>query len=763
MRYPLRVVSFLVLLVLLSANRLHGAVVREVRVKNLGGGALDRQSVLAYTSVKEGDEFDRAAVSRDVKALQESGRYAYVGAKAEPTVNGVVVIYEVKPMPKLRRLMITGAEYFDRGDIREWLELKEGDPVDDTTLAVKTLTVKEKYREKHFPFVEVDWLIDENPETGQAEVEIFIQEGERARVGRIRFKGNDSIKSSRLRDAMQLRSWNWLSFITKAGTFDPNILDTDLNAVRRVYLNEGFLDAKVGEPELRPLTRNRMEILIPIEEGQVYRISEVHIEGASVIERETLERVVTVTPGATASLAAIEKSGAAIEDFYGSRGYIRSQVRELLDPDPVRKEVAVTYRVTEGSLAYVRNVYIRGNATTKDKVIRRELAIFPGDIFDDVRIRRSERRLRNLNYFSSVRAIPEPTSEPDQFDLSFEVEEKRTGQFIVGAGFSSIDDLIAFIEISQGNFDLLGWPHFRGGGQKLKLRGQIGTSRTDVDVSFTEPWFLDRRLSLGLGFFRNEREFLSDEYDQRNTGGNISLGRALWGPNRASLQYRFENVEIFDVEEDASEAIQVEEGDRTKSAVVLDLTHDSRDNVFIPTRGNRTTLTSQLAGGPLGADTDIYKLELRTSQFIPLWFGHVFNLRGWTAVVEEYDSLERVPIFDRLFLGGPRTLRGFEFRDVGPKDENGDVIGGNTAAFGTVEYTIPVIERVRVATFFDIGQAWEESWDWDFSDVNSDWGIGLRMDLAQFPLRVDYAWPIEADEFNDDPSGRFNFLLGSFF
>ena len=188
--------------------------------------------------------------------------------------------------------------------------------------------------------------------------------------------------------------------------------------------------------------------------------------------------------------------------------------------------------------------------------------------------------------------------------------------------------------------------------------------------------------------------------------------------------------------------------------------HNSCDSVFVPTRGNHTSLSASVAGGPLGADTDLYEFQARSSQFWPLWFDHVFNLRGWMAVVEEYGDSDRVPIFDRLFLGGARTMRGFKYREVGPKDENGEPIGGKSALYGTAEYTIPLVEKVRFATYYDVGMVWEPAYEYSLSGLNSAAGIGLRLDFPGFPIQLDYAWPLETDEFNDRDSGRFSFWLG---
>lgn len=748
------------LLVVLAFCAAAGAAeIREIRVKAQGEGIVDEQSVLAFTSARVGDTFTRGAASRDVKALQRSGRFARVDVEIENQVGGVAVIYIVEAKPRIRRLEVGGADYLGNKKARELMEIGVGDSVDDAALAVAAQKVTDQYRKKYYPNAKVTWTVEPSGEPGMVNVRVEVVEGKRARVRRIRFEGNEHVASRQLKKVMTQKEVNWLSWITGSGTYSPDDLESDVESLRRAYLDKGYLDVRVEEPDVQMPRPKRLRITIPVEEGQVYRIGNVTLAGVTIFDQAAVERVITLKKGDVASLAAIEAAAQTVRDYYGDRGYIRTSVKHDMDVHVDASVADVSFTVTEGRLAYIRNIDIRGNSVTKDKVIRRELAVYPSGVFSEVKVRTSERRLRNLGYFEYVNSTPESTPEPDKYDLVFEVEEQKTGQFMVGAGFSSVDALIGFVELSQGNFDLLGWPRFSGGGQKLKLRSQFGTKRTDYEVSFVEPWFLNRRLSLGLDFFEHESRFLSDDYDQRNTGGSVTLGRPLGANNRVNLSYGLEEIKVYNVSSNASDLIREEEGARTKSSVTLEIVHDTRDNFFVPTRGNRSSASATLAGGPFSGQTDIYSFQARTSQYWPLWFDHVFNLRGWAGVVEEYGDMDRVPIFDRFFLGGARTVRGFRYRDVGPKDETGEPIGGKSSLYGSAEYTLPIAEKVRFALFYDAGMVWPDAYE--FSDsLNSAAGFGVRFDFPGFPIQLDYAWPLETDEFNDRPSGRFSFWLG---
>lgn len=764
----LRYSRWLAVLLALLVTPVWAESIKEIKVRREGGGLVEESAVLGFVSLKAGDELSRNALSRDVRALEESGRFAFVATEVSPSKEGLILTYVVKSKPRIRTLRIDGAEDVGNRKVRDLLEIGAGDPVDDATLAFKALKVREHYLKNYYPYTELEWVIDEDVTQGTADVSITVKEGRRASVRRIDFDGGD-LSAKALRKAMKQKQWNIFSWITSHGTYKPDELDADREVIRRFYQDAGYLDARVGEPVIEPIDAKRVRVVIPVQAGTKYRFGNVQVTGPQVFTVAEVSAVITSRPNDVASLSAVEQTRQGVRDFYGSRGYIGHEVQYKLKPGPEASVVDLDLTVKEGEKAYIRDVRIRGNTRTKDKVIRRELTVYPGEIYNQVKVRNSERRLRNLGFFDFVNAVPESTPDPEKYDLAFEVNEQRVGQFMVGAGFSSVDDLIGFAELSHGNFDLLGWPPV-GDGQKLKLRGTVGTKRQDVEISFVEPWFLDRKLSLGVDLFDRDRRFYSDEYEQRNTGGNISLGKPLGTFNRVNLIYGLENIKVYNVDTNASDLIKEEAGTSLKSSLTVELVRDTRDNAFVATRGARSSASAMYAGGPLAGDVDIYQLEIQSTAYWPIWFDHVFNLRGWASVVDSHGSDDRVPLFDRLFLGGARTLRGFKYRKVGPKDETGEPVGGNSGWYATAEYTIPVVDKVRLATFYDIGMIYQDAYsfsnqqdEYQSGDYNSDWGIGIRLDFPGFPLRLDYAWPLATDEFNDRSSGRFQFSIGYVF
>ena len=785
-----------------------GAVpVRDIRVAPIGDVPVSAEQVLAQISAKVGRELDRAALSEDIRALQRSGAYSYAETRLEPQADGGVVLWiRVAGRPKIRNLVVTGADYLGNKKIRNLLEIGSGDRADAAVLGEKSQKVRDHYRKDFFPEAKLTWNFQ--PATNDpafTDVAVQVEEGRRAVVRKIMFRGNRHVRAKDLRKVMTQKQSSWLSWMNNDGIYEPGNLLADREAIRKAFMDKGHLGAAVGEPTYAYVGRKKIDVTFDVVEGPVYTLADWRIEGMTTFPTNEAARGVVAASGAPAKLESIRRGSENVRDFYGSRGYIKTEVEPLVSLDTNAATAKVTYRVAEGTLAYIQNVEIRGNSQTKDKVIRREIGVAPGEVYNEVRVRSSENRVRNLNYFSYVGSYPESTAVSNRYNLIFDVEEQRTGQFMVGAGFSSVDNILGFVELTQGNFDLFGWPHLTGGGQKLKLRATVGESRSDLEMSLIEPWFLNRRLSLGLDLFRHDVKNLSSDYDQVDTGGSLTLGKPFFTFNRVNWIYGLENVELRDVDDDASDWIHREAGQtwetgvtewvendngemeevttnawvqtgdsaRLKSSGTMELIRDTRNSTFVATRGFRGSVSAALAGGPFGGETDTYQFNLRASQFVPLWFDHVLNMRGWTSVVEEYGDSDWVPIFDRLFMGGPRTVRAFKYRKVGPKNEDKEPLGGRSAAFVSAEYAIPIVEKVRLGIFYDAGMIWEgiyekgsvypEGEEEDVivgdGELYDGYGLGIRFDFPQFPIQLDYAWPVNTDDLLGD-KGRFSFSIG---
>ncbi|VGO15326.1 Outer membrane protein assembly factor BamA [Pontiella desulfatans] len=762
----------------LVAASLQAETIKDIRIVNQSGESYTMSSVAAFTSFQVGEQVpDRetilSEIAIDVNRMRKSGRYSFVNARMDVEADGVVLVYTVVSKHRLRRMEIVGGPK-SGGRIRKKSELEIGQFADDATFELAAAKIKEAYRDYWYPDVEVSWKSKTNDELGTVDVTFKIEEGDKLAIKKIEFEGNDIIEDKKLKKVIQQKQKSWFapwSWITGSGKYKEEVVDADVFALKSFYMNNGFLDISVSEPELDVSKPKKSRLVFKIDEGQRYRIGKISLSGMEKYGERELRRTVRLRQGDIAAYENIEAGSEGIRSYYGNRGYVRTVVRPVYDANAQTAVVDITYEITEGEIGYINAVNIGGNERTIDKVIRRELVIYPGEKYNRSRVLTSENRLRNLQYFEIVTINPEQAGEGNKYDLNVQVKEKATGSFTAGVGFSSVESLMGYVELSQGNFNWKTWPPI-GAGQKFKIRATLGTERNDIDISFIEPWFLDRQLSFGIDLFHREVNYFSDSYDQKNDGMRLSLGKSLSRFTRGNLSYSLEQFNVFDVADTASQAIQDEEGRRLKSGLQYAWSFDSRDRFFDATRGNKTIVTPFMAGGPLGAETDIFGLRVKSTHHWPLIWDMILNVRGEIESVEAYGDSKAnagtygdgVPIFDRLFLGGSYNLRGYEYRDVGPTDpDTEDPVGGNSKGYWTAEVTYPIWNKIRGAVFYDWGFVNVDSWDFDPSNYADDWGIGLRLQIPGFPLQLDYAWPITFDERYLDDKGRFNFLIGHTF
>ena len=770
----------------LAVSGFSALVLNEIRIENIEHAVLDESFVRAYTSLRAGQEIEseaglNAAVAHDVDNLRRSGRFAYVRALVEQDGDKFSLVYKVASRLRLRQIDITGAEGIRNRKIKKELELELGDYVDEALVGEKARKVEAYCRKNKYPDASVSWELNPDEKTGAADLLLKVNEGEKLRVKRIRFEGeklaSDSFwrrlvpdifpsrkAASRyeprdLRKVIQQKKTWWIT--PWFGAYKREMKEADLAAIRKFYQDRGFLDVKADGPELKPLGDGKLELVYRIQEGPKYQIGGIGFDGNTLYETSVLEKQVKLQPGAVASRTAIDDAASSVNRYYGNRGYIRNDVQPVVRADPETKTASIRFSVHEGELANINEIDIRGNEKTRDEVMRRELAVYPGELFNQQKVETSESRLKNLGYFETVSSSYSPAEGTNTYDLAFKVKEKAMGSFLIGAGFSSVDSLVGFAELSHGNFDIKRWPPV-GDGQKMKIRVQAGTERSDLEVSFVEPWFLDRKLALGVDAYYRNAGYYSDQFDLQTVGSKVSLTKPIFDPfTRGTVSYSLEQFNVDNISAPTNAVVWEDEGKHLKSTVGTGISRDTRDQFFIPTKGNNSSAGVELSGGPLGADEDIYLLELKSSQFWPVLDDHVFNLKGEVRTVDSYGNGD-VPIYDRLFLGGPRTIRGFDYRDVGPRDPNypNEPIGGLSSWYATAEYTIPLWSKIRAAVFYDIGAVSETSFDFFSADIDSSYGIGARIDLPMFPLRLDYAIPHITDKYNDGTGGRFSFLLG---
>lgn len=735
--------------------------VKEIEVQFVGPQSISKEKILANMRTRVGRPYSSTVTEEDIRNLYATNNLSNVRIFGEPQGDGVKVIVVVQTKSTVAEVFITGNTRIKTGKLRDQVATKPGDALSEAALNADKQKIIEYYQGKGYGDVDVKVNTVGNEKGGTSRVTFEVLEGVRSKIADVEFQGNASVSRKELMKVIKTKPKGVLNiFSSTAGKLNSDQIEGDREAIRTLYQSKGFIDAEVREPSV-VRRGEKVDVTFSIVEGRSYTVGKVTYSGARVLPLDEVTRGLKLKTGGVYSPQNLAADRRALGDLYGSKGYLDLQVQAT--PSPGGPGIVnVDFRLDEGIQYYVDKVNVSGNTRTKDKVIRREMALAPGDVFNTVRMDASKSRLENLKYFSKVDVRPaEPLlSVPGRRDVNIDVAETRTGSFNFGAGFSSIDNLLGFVELTQGNFDIAGWPRFQGAGQKFRMRAQYGTSRKDFVLALTEPYFMDQKLSLGGELYYRDASYTSSVYDEQRYGMAISLRKPVNEFTAARFEYRLENVGIHNFDEDVSDTIRSEEGDQLKSQISLGLTYDTRDRIYLPRKGHRVDAQAYLAGGFLGGDTEIYGLDISASKYFLLPGDTILSFEGQVAGVDTWGSGSRVPIYDRLYLGGPNNLRGFRYRDVGPKDEDGEPIGGQTLARFTVEYTFPIVESVRGAVFYDVGFVNAGPWDFDTGNVNSDFGIGLLLELPAIgPIRIDYGIPLQADEDNDS-GGKFQFNVG---
>jgi outer membrane protein insertion porin family len=755
-------------------------IVRQIEIQYAGPATLSRQRILSNMKTTVGQPYSEQTVEDDVRSLYGTGLVTNVRIYGEPLPDGVKVIVVVQTRVTLTEVAIQGNEAVKTKRIRHELNIKTGSPLDEQALEQARQKVVELYQKRGFPDTDVQYKVEVNEERGTAKVTFAISEGRRAVVKRIRFVGNTALTSRRLRKEMKTRENNILGFLTGAGRLNNQQLDGDVQKIKELYQDNGYADIQVTDVRVDRLDNKNVSITIYLNEGQQYHVGTVTITGLHIVTEPNFRKVIKVTEGKVFSPQKLQKDIKAVEDAYGVAGYADAKVNvETTPAGPAL--VNLSYKVDEGIQSFVEHINISGNSRTKDKVIRREIVLSPGDVFDTVRVDISKKRLEGLQYFERVDTYASDTAISGRKDLNVVVQEKRTGNLNFGVGFSTTDGLLGFGELSQGNFDVLNWKTFTGAGQKFRARIQLGTQTKNASLELSEPYFLDQRLAVGGRLFFDQFNYFSNEYNQEDYGFDIFARKPITNFLSAKLDYTIQEIGIYNIQtssitQQLLDIINEQGAYNWESRVTLGLTYDTRDSAFLTRKGTRIDLTTYVAGGPLGGQVSVYGFDVDAAQYFHLPYDTILLVNGEVGVVSDWSGDPIVPIFDRLYLGGASNLRGFRFRNVGPKDDQGNPLGGNTLARITIEYTIPIIERVRFAIFYDGGFVNPGSFSFSPQKVptippggsnagkfsggfNDDIGVGVRLDLPIGPIRLDYGYPIQGDSFTSK-SGQFQFSVG---
>lgn len=737
----------------------------DIRVK--GNYAISTATILNQLKMRPGDKFTEGILNREIKRLYSTGYFADVFVETEKHPDGMIIIFNVVEKPVVEKIEFQGNARLKSRKLLTKVKLKEGVLLDFTLISQDMEAIRNYYVEEGYSNVLVDYKIETDPTTGKAILTFIIDEGASLRIKSITYEGNEHVPAKELEKYMSTQTAWW--FIRK-GAFDESKFQSDLGRIRTMYRSKGFLDARVTSEIDYSDDGEYMLVTVLVDEGEQYLVGDVIIEGQLAFPEIDIQELIHVKTGDPFDYTRIKEDTEGIRTLYYDKGYMNAEIDLKHRYNATDDRMDMVYTITAHEEVYVGMINVIGNTKTKDKVIRRELRVYPGEKYDGEKLKKSKERIYNLGFFEDVYFETVPTDDPNVKNLNVTVKETKTGEISFGGGYSSVDAFIGFAQVRQRNFDLLSFPTFTGGGQDLTIRAEIGSARSNYFVSWTDPWIFDFPYLFGFDIYRQEHDRFRDSgygYDETRTGGSLRVGKEITDELSTGLVYNLEQVEISDVPSEATDALKREEGKNMLSRLTWNVQYDLRDNKYVPTKGFVVGTSLENAGGFIGGDKDFFKFFSYGSYYHSIIEHVVLELKLQGGIVQNYGKSKEVPIYERFFAGGANTVRGYKERGVGPRDRGSNSpLGGEAMLIGNIEVVFPIWKKlVKGAVFFDAGNVWEEanlksltSGMKDDAGFKAGTGVGIRVKTPIGPVKLDYGWPL-IKNYDDEQTGEFYFSV----
>ncbi len=759
---------------------LHAQEIGKVAFQQTGDFIFSEDMLKNNVQTKKGLMFSDKILSDDVRRLYAMGVFADVVSVVEDMPDGKkAVMFKVIPKQVVSEIVLEGNKKFSNKELNSFISVAAGQPLRDTELAATVEKLREFYEEKGYRDAKI--YAEQKQTGGGIRVILKIEENLRIRIHNVTFENATVYPEKEMREALESRysflSAGWLSWLPLqggTGLLNREALERDKVRLRELYWRKGYLDFKVKDIRIQSLPDDPelADVTFIIEEGEPYFVGEVTVEGNSKFTEDELLPLCSMKQDDVYSCVEDDRFVSAVEKKYHPLGYADFRMQAKKVPNFETHTVDLHYRMYEGEPYKIGEVYISGNKWTKDKVIRRELLLTPEDPLDQAKIEVSKSRLMGMGYFEGNARTREPgveivavkSPEPGRKDIHVNVQEKRFIDGRIGAGWSSDDGLAGMLELTHTNMDILDPMHyFTGGGQRFRAMAIAGVEHMGLELDFTEPWLFDIPLKFDLsGYWR---EVTYDDWDERRIGFDVSLSKRIFDDfTTVSAGYTFEQIRVYDMDHDLSYRFREQRGSERAGRLHFQLERDTRDNIFDPASGYYVSGLFSLTSRGLGATYDAYKFELKGInhfKFFHDWF--VLSTGFKVGTISTFRKNDDVPLFDRYFLGGGDSVRGFPFRSIGPVDGNEDNYGGQFMYVLTAELSHPIWPDygLRGAVFADVGDATSGSMG-PINKPNVGIGYGLRIKLPHVPLpiRLDLAYPVVKNQEGVKRKLRFHFSMG---
>jgi outer membrane protein insertion porin family len=736
------------------AQELSLKILGKERISHLnvkGNRRIEKDAILGVMQTREGEVVNPARLREDLKAIYKMGYFTDVKFDISETPEGRVLTVLVKEKPAIKEIYTKGNHAIKRKAILDAMELKAYSVASESAIQDSINKIQHMYRDKGFYNVRITYNLVPVTDT-EDNLVLHIDEGGKLAIKHIKFEGNEHFKAKELRGVMETKEKSWLfvmNWLTDSGKLSKDKLDRDVEKLSSFYYNHGFIKAKVGDPKI-DIKGKYIDITIPIQEGPQYKVGKIDIQGDLIEAKEKILEKLKITKQKIYSREVLQNDLTTVSDLYADQGYANADINPMIKENDKALTVDVTFDIHKGNKVYFERIEIAGNVRTRDKVIRRELRVYEQELFNATNLKESIKNLRRLEYFEDVNFSTSPGSAPNHMNLKITVKERATGTFGLGAGYSTQDRMVGMLEISQNNLF--------GRGQQIKAQGIIGAISHRFRISFTEPYLFDRPLGFGIDAYNWQRDY--DEYTRVSTGGDLRLSHPMkWKYTRLYWMYRYEYVRLENLAPNPSPIIVEASKLHNTSATSFTLRRDSRDSLFAPTKGSDNSVSVEMAG--LGGDVAFMRYIAETGWYFPWKWTTVAVLHARAGLMQRLDW-GQMPVYEKFYLGGIDTIRGFKYADISPRDPvTGERIGGDKFIQLNAEYRFPLYKKLGLIgeVFADAGNVYGFGQIMPFLRPTA--GVGVRWFSPLGPLRVEWGYNITKKPF--ERQSAWEFTMGGTF
>ncbi len=730
------------------------------KIEIIGNERVPLKSIQDKIPFKEGFYLVDKQVNDAIKDIYSLGQFQDIKVNTISEKKGIVLQFIVDEKPVISHIEFDGNKKIKESDMRDEITQRKYHVLNEKKVMTSIANIKALYDQKRFYLADIDYYL-ETAANGDTTLVFEIDENRRAFVQKIQFIGNHVFSDDELRSIIRTKKRGPFSFMSKSGEYDENKLEIDTAILNYHYLNHGYLKAKIQPPKLSISNDKRfLFVIFHIHEGNQYRFGNVTLTGDVLTTSQELRESLESKTGDIYSHSVLGRDIMNLTVMYGNQGYAFANIIPNTVPNDNKLTADIHISISKGNQITVEKINIFGNDKTRDKVIRRELAIVESDRFSEAALQKSKENLMRLGYFEDVNIATPRGSRDDTVNIDITVTEKSTRNFNIGVGFSSIDQFMLNASVSMQNSF--------GTGISSSLSAELSKRRQMFMLSFNDPYFLDTNFMAGLSVYRSLYHF--DGFKRESFGGSITLGRRFLNYLSASLSYNVEDVEASSFSLIVPQIFK-QNTDALTSALSLTLSWDNRNNRVSPTKGLLSSVTNEVSGTKLGGDNDYYRLNAKNMLYVPMGFGFVFRQFSKLGYIKSLND-STIPLFERYFSGGPYSLRGFNPNSIGPsvRIPNGPagrddkfVYGGDKLMLFIAEIETPIYDKagLRGVIFFDAGNAYAENENYSFKDLRMDYGFGIRWMSPMGALRFEWGLPINRRAGEDKMV--FNFTIGNFF